>query len=91
MGVTLMFMLLATVTPFIFVQLKKKTLALIQSILLAGMWIYFIQVMFIAVPAAFSITWIMLYASLIVAEVAWVMFIIKIVNTSEKFKESYSS
>ncbi|QKY68390.1 hypothetical protein [Lentibacillus sp. CBA3610] len=86
MGVTLMFMVLGTATPFIFLYLNKKTLAIVQSILLAGMWVYFIQVMFLAVvPAVFSITWIMFYTSMMLSAVGWVMFIIDMINTSEKY------
>ncbi|TFJ91779.1 hypothetical protein [Lentibacillus salicampi] len=87
MGITLMFMVLGTVTPFIFLYLKKKSLAIVQTILLIGMWLYFFQVMFTAVPAVFSITWMMFYASLIMSAVGWVMLIIDMVNISEKHKE----
>ncbi|GAB3062523.1 hypothetical protein [Virgibacillus ainsalahensis] len=76
MGVTIMFMVLATLTPFLFLRLNKKLYAVIQSILLVGMWLYFFAVMFQTPPAPFSISWIMFYLSLIVAEVAWIMFII---------------
>ncbi|HLR63227.1 MAG TPA: hypothetical protein VK097_12415 [Lentibacillus sp.] len=86
MGITLMFMVLGTVTPFIFLYLKKKSLAIVQTVLLIGMWLYFIQVMFIAVPAVFSITWMMFYASLIMSAVGWILFIIDMVNTSEKYR-----
>ncbi|ALX48850.1 hypothetical protein [Lentibacillus amyloliquefaciens] len=87
MGITLMFMVLGTATPFIFLYLKNKPLAIVQSILLAGMWLYFIQVMFLGVvPAVFSITWIMFYTSLIMSAVGWVMFIINMVNMSEKYR-----
>ncbi|MBY7144626.1 hypothetical protein KFZ56_16520 [Virgibacillus sp. NKC19-3] len=76
MGVTLMFMMLATLTPFLFLRLNKKLYAAIQSVLLIGMWFYFFVAMFQTAPAPFSISWIMFYLSLIVAEVAWIMFII---------------
>ncbi|WP_449355127.1 hypothetical protein ACUL41_03040 [Virgibacillus natechei] len=76
MGVTLMLMILATLTPFLFLRLNKKLYAAIQSILLLGMWVYFYAAMFQTAPDPFSITWIMFYLSLIVAEVAWIMFII---------------
>ncbi|SFE02299.1 hypothetical protein SAMN05216238_107101 [Lentibacillus persicus] len=87
MAITLMFMVLGTVTPFIFLYLKKKSLAAVQTILLIGMWLYFIQVMFMSVvPGAFSITWLMFYASLFLSAVGWVMFIINMVNTSETYR-----
>ncbi|UJL45855.1 hypothetical protein KFZ58_15950 [Virgibacillus sp. NKC19-16] len=76
MSITIMFMVLATLTPFLFLRLNKKLYALIQSVLLVGMWLYFFAVMFQTPPDPFSISWIMFYLSLIVAEVAWVMFII---------------
>ncbi|GGJ88525.1 hypothetical protein GCM10007063_08820 [Lentibacillus kapialis] len=89
MGIILMFMLLSTVTPFIFLQLHKKIFAGVQSVLILGMWLYFIQVMFVAVPTVFSITWLMFYASLILAEVAWVMFIIDAVKTADQYRKGY--
>ncbi|MFC2946850.1 hypothetical protein [Virgibacillus sediminis] len=76
MGITVMFMILGTVTPFIFLHVRRILLAVIQSILLVGMWFYFIRVMFIQAPAFFSITWIMFYASLLLSAVGWVLFII---------------
>ncbi|WP_010529757.1 hypothetical protein [Lentibacillus jeotgali] len=89
MGITLMFMLLSTVTPFIFFRLEKKIFAGVQSVLILGMWVYFIQVMFVAVPAIFSITWLMFYGSLILAEVAWIMLIIDAVKIADKYRKSY--
>ncbi|WP_100011213.1 hypothetical protein [Lentibacillus sediminis] len=83
MGVTLMFMLLATLTPFLFIRLGKRLYAIIQSVLLVGMWLYFFAVMFQTPPAPFSFSWTMFYASLIVAEVAWVMFIISEVKQAQ--------
>lgn len=89
MGIILMFMLLASITPFLFLQLKKTVLALVQTILLVGMWLYFFEAVFQTAPAAFSISWLMFYASLFAAEVAWVMFIIRLVKTSGVAQESY--
>ncbi|MFG6117504.1 hypothetical protein ACGTN9_20320 [Halobacillus sp. MO56] len=89
MGIILMFMLLASVTPFLFLQLKKTIFALVQTILLVGMWLYFIEVVFQTAPAAFSIPWMMFYASLFVAEVGWVMFIIRLIKTSSTVQESF--
>lgn len=80
MGIAVMFMLLATLTPFLFIHLRRKVLAVVQTVLLVGMWVYFIGAMFQTAPAAFSITWSMFYLSLILAEVAWVMFIIHMVK-----------
>ncbi|WP_430786545.1 hypothetical protein VBD025_14095 [Virgibacillus flavescens] len=87
MGIALMFMLLATITPYLFILLKKKVFAIVQSVSLVGMWIYFLEVMFQSAPAAFSITWSMFYLSLVLAEVAWVMFIIQ--RLPATFKQKY--
>ncbi|ASK63839.1 hypothetical protein CFK37_17575 [Virgibacillus phasianinus] len=81
MGIIVMFMLLATLTPFLFLHSKKKVMAIVQSVLLVGMWLYYIQAQFFIAPGTFSVTWIMFYASLVLAEVAWVMFIIATVKT----------
>lgn len=87
MGIALMFMLLATITPYLFIRLKKRIFAIVQSVMLVGMWLYFLEVMFQSAPAAFSITWSMFYLSLILAEVAWVMFIIHMVKRPVSFKQ----
>ncbi|MBM7553850.1 hypothetical protein [Thalassobacillus pellis] len=89
MGIIIMFMLLATVTPFIFLYLKRTVLAVVQSILLVGMWVYFFEVAFATAPAAFTVTWTMFYLCLIVAEVAWVMFIISLVKHPAEFNKSF--
>ncbi|UOQ95357.1 hypothetical protein MUO14_10730 [Halobacillus shinanisalinarum] len=89
MGIVLMFLLIATVAPFVFIHLKKTKLAIAQTILLVGMWLYFFEAMFMVAPTAFSITWVMFYLSLVVAEVAWVMFIIHVANSQAKYQESY--
>lgn len=80
MGIIVMFMLLATLTPFLFIQSNKKKLAVVQTVMLVGMWLYYFEAQFQVAPAAFSITWSMFYLSLILAEVAWVMFIIRMVK-----------
>ncbi|GGB57113.1 hypothetical protein F3157_13735 [Virgibacillus dakarensis] len=82
MGIIVMFMLLATLTPFLFIHLHRKILAVVQTVMLVGMWLYYIEAQFHTAPIAFSIMWIMFYVSMILAEVAWVMFIIRIVKTS---------
>lgn len=89
MGIIFMFLLLATLTPLLFIDLKKKTFAIIHGVLLAGMWIYFVQTIWYTTPAAFSITWNMFYLSLIVAEIGWVMFSMKLIKSSISFKEDY--
>ncbi|TGB04853.1 hypothetical protein [Halobacillus salinus] len=88
MGIMLMFMLLSTVAPFLFLQLKKPSFAVAQTVLLVGMWVYYFQVLFYTTPAAFSPTWGMFYLGLVGAEVAWVMFIIAMVKESPGFKET---
>lgn len=88
MGIILMFMLLSTVTPFLFLKLKKPAFAIAQTVLLVGMWVYYFQVLFYTTPIALSPTWAMFYLGLVGAEVAWVMFIISEVKQSSGFKET---
>ncbi|HLR02029.1 MAG TPA: hypothetical protein VK111_04725 [Virgibacillus sp.] len=76
MSVSVMFILLASVAPFLFIYLRRKMLAALQFVLLAGMWVHFIMVAFQTPPGIFSATWTMFYLSLLLAEVAWVMFFI---------------
>ncbi|MFB4167214.1 hypothetical protein [Virgibacillus sp. JSM 102003] len=80
MGIIVMFMLLATITPFLFIRLNKIIPAILQGILVIGMWFYYIEAAFNVAPGAFSFLWIVFYGSLLLAEVAWVMFIIKSIN-----------
>jgi hypothetical protein len=82
MGIIVMFMVLATLTPFLFIHLHKKILAVVQTVMLVGMWLYYFEALFHTAPLAFSLMWVMFYLSMILAEVAWVMFIIHIVKTS---------
>ncbi|UOR10930.1 hypothetical protein [Halobacillus amylolyticus] len=89
MGIVLMFLLIATVAPFVFIHLKKTKLAIVQTILLVGMWLYFFEAMFIVAPAAFSIPWVMFYLSLVVSEIAWIMFVIHVANSHAKYQASY--
>ncbi|UOQ95467.1 hypothetical protein MUO14_11390 [Halobacillus shinanisalinarum] len=89
MDIVVIFMLIATVTPFIFINLKKTTFAIIQTILLVGMWVYYFQVLFIETPAMFSFSWMMFYSSLIVSEVAWVMMIIHMGKSPAKYWKNY--
>lgn len=88
MGMIVMFLLLATVAPFLFIITKKTALAVIQSVLLIGMWLYYFQVTMYTDPGAFSITWAMFYLGLIGAHVAWVVFIIDTVKANPTYKES---
>lgn len=90
MGAIVMFLLLATVAPFLFLITRKTAFAVAQSILLIGMWLYFFQVTMYTDPGAFSITWSMFYLGLIGAHVAWVMFIVATVKTSPTYKENLS-
>lgn len=85
MGVALMFMILASVAPYLFYQLNKKWLAGVQTILVVGMWLYAINTHLLGInPGMFSITWSSFYLSFLLAEVAWIMFIIREVKASEK-------
>ncbi|MGR9050490.1 hypothetical protein ACQ4XT_17805 [Halobacillus faecis] len=88
MGAIVMFLILATVAPFLFLQAKKMAFAVAQSILLIGMWLYFFQVTMYSDPGVLSITWSMFYLGLIGAHVAWVMFIVATVKSSPGYKES---
>lgn len=82
MGIIVMFMVLATLTPFLCIHLNKKILAVTQTVMLIGMWVYYFEALFHTAPHAFSIMWIMFYASMIIAEVAWVLFIMQIVKAN---------
>ncbi|MEN1967173.1 hypothetical protein WMZ97_03745 [Lentibacillus sp. N15] len=84
MGIIVMFMVLATLTPFLFIHLKKKMLAVVQTVMIVGMWVYYYEALFHTAPHAFSIMWIMFYLSMIIAEVAWVLFLIRIIRTYDK-------
>ncbi|WP_173918334.1 hypothetical protein [Halobacillus sp. Marseille-Q1614] len=88
MGITFMFMLLATITPFLFIQMNKLSLAIVQTIMLVGMWLYFLEATFNIAPGAFSYLWVFYYASLIVAEVAYIMFVIYMVKTPAPFSKA---
>ncbi|MEW9677946.1 hypothetical protein ABRT01_17635 [Lentibacillus sp. L22] len=88
MGIIVMFMVLATLTPFLFIHLNKKILAVVQTVMIIGMWLYYFEALFHTAPPAFSIMWIMFYLSMILAEVAWVMFIIRVVKTSDTAKRT---
>lgn len=87
MGATVMFLLLATIAPFLFLQTKKMAFAVAQSILLIGMWLYFFQVTMYTDPGPFSITGAMFYLGLIGAHIAWVMFMVATVKSSSELKE----
>lgn len=89
MSIILMFMLTATATPFVFMHLKKLPLALIQTVLLVGMWLYFFQAAFGAAPASFTILWGMFYAGLTLSFVGWVMMIIHMVDSPAEHNRSY--
>ncbi|WP_085522552.1 hypothetical protein [Tuberibacillus sp. Marseille-P3662] len=84
MPIVLMFMLATTITPFIFIHLKKTTLAIVQTALLVGMWLYFFEAMFDIAPAPFSFLWFLFYGSLVISEAGWIMLIIDIVKSGEK-------
>ncbi|WP_082232339.1 hypothetical protein [Halobacillus massiliensis] len=87
MGITFMFMLLATITPFLLIQMNKLTLAIVQSVLLVGMWLYFLEATFNIAPGAFSYLWVFFYLSLFAAEVAYIMYVIYLVKTPAPFSK----
>lgn len=75
MDMAIIFMIVATIAPFLYIHMKKYTLAVVQGILLIGMWIYFAQSLNPdTVPANFSIQWFAFYLCLVVSEIAYVMF-----------------
>ena len=80
MGIIVMFMVLATLTPFLFIHLNRKIFAVVQSVMLVGMWVYYFEALFHTPPHLFSIMWIMFYASMIIAEIAWIQFIIRLIK-----------
>ncbi|HET7578713.1 MAG TPA: hypothetical protein VFK33_05465 [Bacillales bacterium] len=73
MDMAIIFMIVATIAPFLTLHMRKYWFAGVQVILLIGMWIYFIQ-SFHALPANFSVLWFAFYLSLVVSEVSYVMF-----------------
>lgn len=89
MGIIVMFMLLATITPFLFIHLNKKTPAVLQAILVIGMWFYYIEAAFNVAPGLLSFLWIAFYGSLLLAEVAWVMFIVQSIKFSMAKAKTY--
>lgn len=92
MGIIVMFMVLATLTPFLFIHLNKKILAVVQTVMLIGMWVYCFEAFFHTAPHAFSIMWIMFYASMVLAEFAWVKFIIQVIkgyDTTDSISTTY--
>ncbi|WP_245998071.1 hypothetical protein [Aquisalibacillus elongatus] len=78
-------MILASVAPYLFYQINKKWLAGVQAIVVIGMWIYGINISLLGIePAIFSLTWTSFYLSFILAEVAWIMFIIYVVKNTDQ-------
>ncbi|WP_181350836.1 hypothetical protein [Thalassobacillus sp. CUG 92003] len=90
MGMVLLFLILGTASPFLFLEMKKTYWAVGHTILLIGMWMYFFETMFVSAPTAFSILWIMFYASLVVSHVAWVMFTLYTVKEHQAYQKSFS-
>lgn len=81
MDMAIIFMIVASVAPFLSIHIRKYWFAGIQILLLIGMWIYFIESLgSTAVPGNFSILWFSFYASLVVSEIAYVMFAIYVVK-----------
>ncbi|MCP3033470.1 hypothetical protein LF817_19280 [Halobacillus sp. A1] len=90
MDIVMVFLLLSTVTPFLFIKLKKLPLAILQSVLLVGMWMYYFQAVFNVAPPTLSPLWLIFYAGLFVSQIGWIMFIIYVVKTQEeKLQKSY--
>ncbi|ELK46032.1 hypothetical protein QRD89_06925 [Halobacillus sp. ACCC02827] len=88
MGVASMFLLLATVTPILFLMMKKPAFAIVHSVLLMGMWVYYFQVLLYTTPTAFSPTWTMFYLALIGTHIGWVMFFIATVKEGPIYKQA---
>ena len=77
MDMAIIFMIVATIAPFLYIHMKKYIWAVVQGILLIGMWIYFAQSLNPATtPANFSIQWFAFYLCLVISEIAYVMFAI---------------
>ena len=75
MDMAIIFMIVATIAPFLYIHMRKYILAAVQGILLIGMWIYFAQSLNPnTVPANFSIQWFAFYLCLVISEIAYVMF-----------------
>ncbi|HET7658483.1 MAG TPA: hypothetical protein VFK37_09340 [Bacillales bacterium] len=77
MDMAIIFMIVASIAPFLYLHMKKYVFAGVQIILLIGMWIYFVQAINPAtVPANFSILWFAFYFCLVISEIAYIMFAI---------------
>ncbi|HEX7064781.1 MAG TPA: hypothetical protein VF199_06910 [Bacillales bacterium] len=85
MDMAIIFMIVACGAPFLFLRLRRFWLAGIQTLLLIGMWEYFLlsfdpQ----TVPVAFSALWFAFYGGLVLAEIAYVLFAVKL---AEKIRD----
>ncbi|HEU5141341.1 MAG TPA: hypothetical protein VFT51_15310 [Bacillales bacterium] len=85
MDMAIIFMIIACGAPFLFLRLRRFWLAGIQSLLLIGMWGYFIlSINPETVPVAFSILWFAFYGGLVLSEIAYVLFAVKL---AEKIRD----
>ncbi|HEX6922737.1 MAG TPA: hypothetical protein VF149_02845 [Bacillales bacterium] len=84
MDMAIIFMVIACGAPFLFLRLRRFWLAGIQTLLLIGMWGYFILSLNPdTVPVAFSVLWFAFYAGLVLAEISYVLFF---VNLAQKIR-----
>ncbi|MCA1009849.1 hypothetical protein [Halobacillus halophilus] len=89
MDIVMIFLLLSTLTPFLFLKVRRLSLAVIQSLMLVGMWIYYFQAAFSVAPATFSLLWIIFYGGLLLSQVGWIMFIVYIVSSHGKYQKEF--
>lgn len=79
MDLVIIFMIIACGAPFLFLRLRRFWLAGIQTLLLIGMWAYFILSLNPdTVPVAFSVLWFAFYAGLVLSEIAYVLFAVNL-------------
>ncbi|HET7628170.1 MAG TPA: hypothetical protein VFK44_07255 [Bacillales bacterium] len=82
MDMAIIFMLVASAAPFVFIHLKKYVFAAAQVLLLIGMWMYFFAGLNPeTLPAPFSVLWFSFYGSLVLSEIGYVMFVIYLGKT----------
>jgi len=89
MDIVMIFLLLSTLTPFLFLKVRRLSLAVIQSLMLVGMWVYYFQAAFSVAPATFSPLWIIFYAGLLLSQVGWIMFIVYVVSSHGKYQKEF--
>jgi predicted membrane channel-forming protein YqfA (hemolysin III family) len=90
MSVAVIFLIVASIAPFVFFHLKKTVLGVLQIVLLIGMWLYFFEVVRGGSPSVFSVLWLTFYGSLVISEIALVMLAIHVGNSRKTPRKTRS-